>query len=489
MGLDEFVKRAEMAVFVPGYLTPTKEVEKLELGRKLRETRVCESINPVFFFEESYLKRVRTFALWEDRVEVYYELDGKPRKFDVPVSIQLSVLDVEEKKSDEQSQEKEHSPVPVAFSILVQDAPTSIDDLIAIPFFLAWRNGCGEGDSPNPFIERLRSKVEELLEAELTISERGRFFIAALEVDWKSVENEFGRDASIHRLVTSCSQELYGLAVTDEGYRAVKPEHARKKIEEWGHGNRRYFEQIVSPTSLILIKADRDRVDFEKMTLPKCRVWSEYVLAHKRESRILCHHGAFYQGQYIALTFSTIEMLGELVKKTVKRVKREKGPLKERDIEDILNEIESLRVKLESYLRLLSPKKVSKLGGITLLMERMYEARGLSTFSRELEEAIDMLAEIMKEGQEIIEKRLEKEKFHHLEIGITILEALPISYVGQWLLQAVNIHVPTPLVVGVTAPLLLGSWWAYKARKVSKWENEQTSNFVKMAEKILDSVF
>jgi len=95
----------------------------------------------------------------------------------------------------------------------------------------------------------------------------------------------------------------------------------------------------------------------------------------------------------------------------------------------------------------------------------------------------------MKEGQEIIEKRLEKEKFHHLEIGITILEALPISYVGQWLLQAVNIHVPTPLVVGVTAPLLLGSWWAYKARKVSKWENEQTSNFVKMAEKILDSVF
>ncbi len=491
MELEEFVQRTEMVIFIPGYIK-AKGKKGPNLNKNPGETRFCRSINPAFFFEKSYLGRIRTFHLWDEDVEIYYKLDGEPRKFNVPVSIHLSVLDVEEKEEEQhrkKNQKKEPSPIPITFSILVENTQKSVDDLIAIPFFLSWRNGCGKGRSLNPFIDSLKDRVERLLGAELVISEKGRFFISALEVDWNSVENKFGKNASIHDLVTTHSQELYGLAVTDEGYRAVKPEHAKKKIEEWSHGNRVYFEQIVSPTSMILIKADRNRVEFEKMKLSKCRLWSEYVLAHEKEERMLCHHGAFYQGQYIALTFSTIEMLGELVKETVKKVKKEKESLKGKDIETVLNDIENLKVRLESYLRLLSPKKVSKLGGITLLMERMYEARGLATFSRELEEAIDMLAEIMKEGQEMIEKRLEKEKFHHLEIGITVLEALPISYFGQWALQFFNIRLPTPFVVGVTVLALLVSWWLYKGRKVSRWEKEQSENFVKMAEKILDSVF
>lgn len=481
-----------MVIFIPGYLK-VKMGKDIDLNKKLRETRFCKRINPAFFFEESYLERTNTFHLWDEDVEIDYELNGECRKFNVSVSIYLSALDVkdQEEKFNKKNKKEKSFTIPLAFSILVENAPVSVDDLIAIPFFLAWRNGCGCGgeNSPNPFIDSMKDRVERLLGAELVISEKGRFFISALEVDWNSVENKFGKNASIHDLVTAHSQELYGLAVTDEGYRAVKPGHAKKKIEEWSHGNRVYFEQIVSPTSMILIKADRNRVEFEKMKLSKCRLWSEYVLAHEKEERMLCHHGAFYQGQYIALTFSTIEMLGELVKETVRKVKEEKESLKGKDIETVLKDIENLKVRLESYLRLLSPKKVSKLGGITLLMERMYEARGLATFSRELEEAIDMLAEIMKEGQEMIEKRLEKEKFHHLEIGITVLEALPISYFGQWALQFFNIRLPTPFVVGVTVLVLLVSWWLYKGRKVSRWEKEQSENFVKMAEKILDSVF
>ncbi len=480
-----------MVIFIPGYLTINGEKE-LDLDEKFGETRFCKRINPAFFFEESYLERTKTFYLWNEDVEIDYELNGECRKFNISVSIYLSALDVkdQEEKSNKKNKEEPFT-IPLTFSILVENAPVSVDDLISIPFFLAWRNGCGcEGNnSPNPFIDSLKGRVSELLGAELVISKKGRFFISAIEVDWDKLKKEFKENASIHSLVTTYSHELYGLAVTDEGYRAVKPDYARKRIEEWSHGNRIYFEQIVSPTSMILIKADRSRIDFEKMKLSKCCFWSEYVLAHEEEERMVCHHGAFYQGQYIALTFSTIEMLGELVKRSLKNVKTKKENLNEKHIETVLNNIKNLRVRLESYLRILSPKRVSKLGGITILIERMYEARGLSTFSRELEEAIGMLTEIMKEGQEIIEKRLEKEKFHHLEIGATVLEALPISYFTQWALRFFNIHLPTPFVVGVTIPALFLFWWVYNGRKVKRWEKEQSATFVKMAEKILDSVF
>ncbi len=475
-----------MVIFVPGYITLNSRNPKKSINGDSKEKELCK-VKPDFFFEKPYLDRIAELEVGKECVEIRYEINGKPKWFTLPVSIRISLLDIGEEKLTP-------NYIPMAVSIHVENAPTNFDDLIAVPFFLAWRNGCGSESSPNPFLDELRGKIKESLEkrleepiSEIILSEKGRFFIASIEVPWEKVRENFGDDASIQKVVTNCPREFYGLAVTDEGYRAVKNEHAIEKIKDWIHGNRVYFEEIVSPTSLILVKADKKRTDFEKMTLPECNIWKEYVLAHEKERKMVCHHGIFYQGQYIALTFSTLEMLNFLVKRTIKDVKT-KNALQEEDIGKILQDLKNLKISLESYLKFLSPKRVSKLGGITLIMEKMYEARGLSTFSVELEEAIETLTKVMKEGEELIEKRLEREKFQHLEIGITLLEALPIGYVGQWVLQAFNLNFPTPVVVGATAPLLLGAWWLYKLKKVKKWEKEQARAFVTMAEKILDSL-
>lgn len=497
MEFEGFINRVELAVFLPGYVKIKGESFDEELlKQKFIDSSPCKSIIPTFFFSEVYTEKVSTFRVTSQsipkEVKIEYKLSGSPREFKVKPEIYLSVL--REKKPIKVKNEKGESfiLVPIAISAVIENAPTSIDDLIAIPFFLAWENGCGEINSDerthNPFVFQLEKALEEILGFELAISNRGRFFIVSMEVNWEKVQNALGENASVDELIKTFPKEFYGLAVTDEGYRAVREDYARERVTGWLRGNRVYFSKLVSPVSIIQVNADRNRVEFEETTLPKCRIWKDYVLKHLEEKRKICHHGLFHQAEYLALTFSTIETFKSLTKTIIEEAKKHRNS-NARDIEKILRAVEDAKVQMESSLKTLNPGNISRIPESTTVIERMYEARGLSSFSSEVKEALESLTAIMAEGNELIDKHMEREKFQHLEMGVTLLEALPIGYVLQWIFQFFGINIPTAVFVGATMPLLLALWWLYKSKKIHRWEKEQVNNFMKMAENILDSLF
>ena len=497
MGLDEFVKRAEMAVFIPGYIKIRGgSFDEGVFKQKFIDNHPCRSITPRFFFSDVYTERVSTFrAISKEipkEVKIEYELEGTPREFKVEPEIYVSVLRQKTPIRVKNAGGETVILVPIAVSAVIGNAPTSIDDLIAIPFFLAWESGCGE-ESPdegryNLFVSRIERALEEILGLEVILTDQGRFFIVSMEVDWERIQNILGENPSVEGFIKTFPQEFYGLAVTDEGYRAVREEYARERVTEWLLGNRVYFSKLVSPVSIIQVKADKNRVEFEGTTLPKCRIWRDHVLKHLEEKRGLCHHGLFHQAEYLALTFSTIETFKSLTKGIVEDAKKHHHG-RVRDIEKILRVIEDSKVQMESSLKILNPRKISKIPELTTVIERMYEARGLSSFYSEVREALESLAGIMAEGEELIEKRLEKEKFQHLEIGVTLLEALPVGYILQGIFQLFGVEIPTAFIVGATVPILLATWWTYKSTRIRRWEEEQTKNFMKMAESVLESLF
>ena len=500
MKCEDFIKQAELAVFIPGYIKVyEKEFNESFLTQKLIKKAACNTISPRFFFSEVYTEKVSTFQVKSQRlprkVTVEYELEGNSKKFQVEPEIYLSLI--REPIKIQNPGERSFFLIPIALSAVIENAPTSIDGLISLPFFLAWESECGEGkcnkeERYNLFVCQLEEVLGEIMgeSAEVHLSNRGRFFIVSLELHWKEVQGIFGENATVEDFIKRFSREFYGLAVTDEGYRAVKEDYARDRIESWNLGNRIYFSKLISPVSIIQVKADRNRVEFEKMTLSKCSIWKEHVLNHskERERRTMCHHGLFHQGEYLALTFATIDVFKSLTK-SIMAYSKEHRRGKVSDIEKLLRTIENAGVHMESLLKTLNPRRVSKIPELTTIIERMYEARGLSSFYGEVKEALQALTGIMAEGEELIEKRLEREKFQHLEIGITLLEALPLGYVLQGVFQLLGLEIPTPLVVGATVPLLLFLWWKYKSTRISRWEREQTDNFMKMAEKVLESLF
>ncbi|NPA47153.1 MAG: hypothetical protein GXO14_00740 [Thermococci archaeon] len=479
-----------MAVVIPGFLMlkgNPKDPGDI-LRRKFDEKGPCSSVDPGFIFSGSYVDKVRRFFAGRMRCRIHYRSGKRDVTKDINTEVYLSALIMKERI--EARGQDGGVLVPIAVSILVTEEDLSMEDFIAIPHFLAWNNGCpgGNGSSvpfPKMVEERINSKLGEWGRVEL--NDVGRFFTSVINVSWKRLSEIHPDDPTVRDVIRLCPKELYGMAVTDEGFSAVSKEYALSRLEEWATGNRVYLLKVISPASIMAIKADEGRESFETMELPDCTVWKRYVKAHMEERREICHHGLFYYGEYLGLTFATISafrhvirgLSGSLRSDSVKGVEV---------IKSLIREMDGIRIDIETYLSALYPGRISKIPELTRVIEKMYETRGLPAFWSEMKHTISVLTEVMREGGELIEQRIEKQSARQLEFGVTLLEALPFGYIIHGLSRLIGLSISTELAISITAALF-GLWGAYKYRTVGRWEGEQVEKFMKKAEDMISALF
>ena len=466
------IEYAEMALFFPVYIEVGEGPEKI---RWPSGGGLCK-INPSFLFHEGYLSKIRTFNLETDGIEIQieYHLNKRPREIQLtPSSILVSIYDDGEGIKTTGNRRLIPAVVTLVFGI---ERPIP-EDIIVIPKFTIQDIQCKSSKNGNvgKFLE---DKLRKMLEEKLTGSSENGITAHIRRINFFTVSllvNENPRE-----VIQKFPKEVYGIALTDEGYRAVPENHTIAQLSSWVSGTRDYFVQVLSPTSIVQIQQAVDRLSIEMTELNSCKVWKGYVPEHN-DDRIICHHGLLYMGQYIAMTFSVMKafnhVFSEFPRDGLERGRKLKGVNR---ITRLLNEVERMRIDLTSYLSSLSPEKVSKIPEITTIIERAYSNHGLSSFSQEIKTMLETLEDIIADGNDRIERYYERETAQMLEIGI---QGLAI-FLG--LLPFINSLAVLYRVV-IMAFLLtgLGAGLWYRKRKVEGEIEKEANKFIELSRKLL----
>ncbi|MDI3475666.1 MAG: hypothetical protein PWQ79_1335 [Thermococcaceae archaeon] len=512
--LSELVDDAHMALFIPLELrAPDKSLDRLENVLKEASTHghPCPRDVLEFTFTEVYSKRTSRIKIpLEKDITISYIHEGEQRSVKMKITPLLTVFyDTESGNKDKiiPITYKNTILFPAVLSLLISEikaepADILIDDLLIIPHHVLWpKKECrfsteGKELTLEEYLESLKTSLQSHLKVpnlSIKFIEEGRMFVVNLRLKEKALgSSESLRDV----ILESFPNEVYGLSVTDEGYHTVPKEYARRRMEEWSWTTRNYMLNVLSPVSIIQIKLNVDREGLEINRMNRCRTWEGYMKSQSRGS--ICEHGLYFKGEYIALTFSTFHALEDILKETVGRaipsaeLREGKSASQEdtvidtvKELREFLEELYSLKATFNKFLDLLQPSKVSRIPEVTVALDKMYELRGLGSFSDSAREKIGDISEIIQAGSEIIEQNIENQRLHNLEFGLGLADTFPIGYLLErvGVLDFINSHFGTGLKMEdsiVLMVLAIIAWSAWRGRTLKEMERFEIKNFVEM---------
>ena len=229
---------------------------------------------------------------------------------------------------------------------------------------------------------------------------------------------------SMLRFAEENARELYGIAVSDEGYHNVMHDYAWSKVKSWAWGNRWYELNITSPVSVISARCNIPRKEFEKIIFTR-REWLHGV--YKQNPRKLLIPSTILIMEWISYVRALLVEYDQLVNSYIEEFHSvtEKGGLL--DFLKFYRKVSTLISSLNRTSRLLEPAYISKIPETYSLYSNLLEYRGVRGFQNSIKLVVGQLEGMTNDVFNVISNIVEINENRLLQIIASLVGAYSLA--------------------------------------------------------------